>query len=165
MHRLVSAAAVVASAMALVGTAIVPSVPLLVWNVTASAPLGLYLRSTAPIHRRDWALVRAPDAARDLAAARHYLPLNVPMVKNIAALDGDLVCRQGAAVRINGTLRAIAQVRDSQSRLLPVWQGCVQLSAGQLFLLNAPRASFDSRYFGALPHSDLIERIVPLWTF
>ena len=139
--------------------------PLLIWNVTASAPLGLYRGSMASGSRGDWVLVRTPDAARDLAAARHYLPRNVPMVKKIAGLRGDLVCRHGGAIRVNDALRAVALDRDHQGRPLPVWQGCVRLRSDQIFLLTTPSASFDSRYFGPVPVPNLIERIVPLWTY
>lgn len=139
--------------------------PLLVWNVTASAPIGLYRRSGASLARGDWALVRTPETARALASQRHYLPGNVPMVKKIAALAGDLVCRNGGAVSVNGVVRAVALAADHQGRPLPVWQGCRRLSTDQIFLLTAPPSSFDSRYFWAVPRANLIERIVPLWTF
>ena len=62
--------------------------PLLLWNASASAPVGLYrVMSGAPIQRGDMVLVRTPDSVRDLAAERGYLPLNVPLVKRVAALD------------------------------------------------------------------------------
>jgi len=139
--------------------------PLLVWNVTASAPIGLYRRSFATVERAAWVLITPPRQAHILAAQRGYLPLNVPMVKQIAALSGDTVCRTNSTVTVNGTLRATALSQDSKGRVLPVWQGCEHLSDGQIFVLTAPSASFDSRYFGAVPRANIIERIEPLWTF
>ena len=65
--------------------------PLLVWNVTHSAPIGLYRRVFAGVENGAWVLVRAPSAAADLAASRGYLPRSVPMVKRVAALSGDHV--------------------------------------------------------------------------
>jgi type IV secretory pathway protease TraF len=87
------------------------------------------------------------------------------MVKRIAALSGDTVCRINNTVTVNGTVRAIALSRDSRGRALPVWQGCKRLNDNQIFVLTAPSASFDSRYFGAVPRANIIERIEPLWTF
>lgn len=139
--------------------------PLLVWNVTESAPLGLYRRSWVPPKNGDWMLLRPPRAVAELAAARHYLPRNVPMVKRIAASSGDTVCRAGVVVRVNGEVRAVAQARDRAGRLLPRWSGCARLHGGQFFVLNAPALSFDSRYFGAVDAAQVIERIEPLWTF
>ena len=139
--------------------------PLLVWNVTASAPIGLYRRSFATVERAAWVLIMPPRQAHILAAQRGYLPLNVPMVKQIAALSGDTVCRTNNTVTVNGAVRAIALSQDSRGRALPVWQGCEHLGDGQIFVLTAPSASFDSRYFGAVPRANIIERIEPLWTF
>jgi conjugative transfer signal peptidase TraF len=139
--------------------------PLLVWNVTASAPIGLYRRSFLTVERAAWVLISPPRQAHILAAQRGYLPLNVPMVKRIAALSGDMVCRTNSTVTVNGTARAIALSRDSRGGELPVWQGCERLNDNQIFVLNTPSASFDSRYFGVVPRANIIERITPLWTF
>ncbi len=139
--------------------------PLLVWNVTPSAPIGLYRHSGDAIVKGAWVLVRPPKSAARLAAMRGYLPANIPMVKRVAAMTGDLVCRDGEQIRINGQPAARALKADSQGRDLPTWQGCDRLSAGELFLLTAPTASFDSRYFGAVPARNLIERIQPIWTY
>ena len=139
--------------------------PLLVWNVTASAPIGLYRRSFLGISRAAWVLITPPRPAHILAAQRGYLPLNIPMVKRIAALSGDTVCRTNNTVTVNGAVRAIALSRDSRGRALPVWQGCERLNDNQTFVLTTPSASFDSRYFGVVPRANIIERIEPLWTF
>jgi len=139
--------------------------PLLVWNATASAPVGLYRRSFSNVERAAWVLINPPDRARILAAQRGYLPQNVPMVKRIAALSRDTVCRTNSIVTINGIVRAIALSHDSKGRALPVWQGCERLDNNQIFVLTTPSASFDSRYFGVVPRANIIERIEPLWTF
>jgi len=139
--------------------------PFLVWNVTHSAPIGLYRQVFADIERGAWVLVRAPDAAAELAASRGYLPRAVPMVKRIAAASGDQVCRFGRAVTINGHTVAQALWRDTLGRNLPVWSGCVELNPDQIFLITSPSASFDSRYFGPVPIGNVIERIAPLWIF
>jgi conjugative transfer signal peptidase TraF len=139
--------------------------PLLVWNVTHSAPIGLYRRVFADVGDGAWVLVRAPSAAADLAAARGYLPRSVPMVKRVAASSGDHVCRNGQSVSINGQTAAQALWQDSLGRALPVWSGCIDLKPDQIFLITTPPTSFDSRYFGPVPTSNVIERIAPLWTF
>ena len=139
--------------------------PLLVWNATASAPVGLYRRSFSNVERAAWVLINPPDQARILAAQRGYLPQNVPMVKRIAALSLDMVCRTNSTVTIYGVVRAIALSRDSKGRVLPVWKGCERLNNDQIFVLTTPSASFDSRYFGVVPSANIIESIEPLRTF
>lgn len=66
--------------------------PWLVWNASASAPIGLYRVLPGKPASGDLVLVRTPDSARQLAAERGYLPHDVPLVKRVAALDGDTVC-------------------------------------------------------------------------
>src|SRR5689334_4676678 len=72
----------------------IPS-PRLVWNASASAPVGLYWRIDGRPARRDLVLAWAPLWARRLADERHYLPMAVPLIKRVAAVDGDTVCAGG----------------------------------------------------------------------
>lgn len=60
--------------------------PRLVWNASASAPIGLY--AARPVHaarRGDLVAAHAPAPVALLMAERHYLPLRVPMLKPVAA--------------------------------------------------------------------------------
>ena len=139
-------------------------VPLLVWNMSASAPVGLYaIRPGAALRRGDYALAWAPAAARELAARRRYLPRNVPLVKRVAALPGDQICAQGDAIRVGGRAAARRRASDAQGRALPAWQGCRTLGAGEMLLLMPHPDSFDGRYFGATQRDQLIGKAVPLW--
>ncbi|WP_260929129.1 S26 family signal peptidase [Novosphingobium sp. 9] len=97
-------------------------------------------------------------------ARRRYLPRSVPLLKRIAALGDDKVCRFGDAITINGRTAARALARDSHHRALPAWQGCHRLGADEVFVLNAAPDSFDSRYFGAVPRASVIARAIPLLT-
>jgi len=140
--------------------------PRLIWNATASAPIGLYdVRSQATFARGELVLVRPPQWVRVFAASRGYLPITVPMVKRILAQNGDTVCREGDAITINGRVVAHALLADRAGRGLPVWLGCHELGEGEIFLLmDGVRASFDSRYFGAVPTTAIVGKVVPLWT-
>src|SRR3546814_13011503 len=70
----------------------------------------------APLARGDMVIARVPIAFRMLAARRHYLPANVPLVKRVAATVGDEVCAVGARVTVNGRLAAKRQTRDEIGR-------------------------------------------------
>jgi conjugative transfer signal peptidase TraF len=151
---------------ALGGTEIARPVPRLVWNATASAPVGLYrVELAANLRRGDFVLAWPPDAARQLAAERHYLPADVPLVKRVAAMAGDIVCRRDSHIAINGLEVATALRADSRGRSLPHWSGCQKLTRNQVFLLipDVPD-SFDGRYFGPIATSAVIGQLVPLWT-
>ena len=141
--------------------------PWLVWNASASAPLGLYAVVHGPaVARGDLVLAEPPDAARQLAAERGYLPADVPLVKRVAALPGDTVCSASVAIIINGRQVAERLSADSRGRPLPTWAGCRLLQGGEVFLLmEGVSDSFDGRYFGPVETTAIIGRLVPLWTW
>ena len=138
--------------------------PCLVWNASASAPIGLYRVLPGDTVRGDLVLVHTPASIRKLAAERGYLPPNIPLVKRIAAAGGDVVCSVGDAISINGRVVAERLARDRLGRPLPTWSGCRLLDGDEAFLLMEGRAdSFDSRYFGPVPTAAIIGRLAPLW--
>ena len=138
--------------------------PLLVWNASASAPIGLYRVRSGQVVHGDLALVQTPESVRQLAAERRYLAYNVPLIKRIAAMGGDVVCAAGAMISINGQHVADRLVRDSFERSLPHWDGCHLLNSDEVFLLMEDvRDSFDSRYFGPVQVTAIIGKLAPLW--
>ena len=138
--------------------------PVVVWNASASAPIGLYRVVPGTPQRGDLVLVRTPRSIETLAGTRHYLPAGVPLVKHIAAGGGDRVCAAGGTIFINGQPVVRQLDADRAGRLLPRWTGCRALAQGEVFLLNMPEESFDSRYFGPVPTANIIGRLVALWT-
>jgi conjugative transfer signal peptidase TraF len=162
---LASTAGMVVAATA--ATMLWPPRPALVWNLSASSPLGLY-RVTAPGQVRPGETVVAwpPAAARRLAAERRYLPANVPLVKEVAAAAGDRVCALGEIVTVNGRFAALRWREDPSGRPLPWWSGCVRLDGDQLLLLmRGGGDSFDGRYFGVTSRRQLVGRARHLWGF
>lgn len=142
--------------------------PLLVYNGSASVPLGFYRvvhdMAVRPMAAGDLVLAIAPEAARRLAAVRGYLPADVPLVKPVAARAGDLVCADSGIVIINGRVAADTLLIDGKGRPLPAWHGCRTLHHSEIFLLASKvRASFDSRYFGPITTDAIIGRLIPLW--
>lgn len=138
--------------------------PRWVWNETASVPVGLYrIQPTVPIRVGDIVAIRLPEREATLLATRGYLPFGVTLLKPVAALAGQSVCRNGAHITIDGKPVGDAKTVDHRGRLLPVWQGCQRLGARQVFVMNASvPTSLDSRYFGALPMDAVIGRAVPV---
>lgn len=138
--------------------------PRLVWNISASAPRGLYLLDPAArLQRGDMVAAQLPVRWAELAEKRRYLPARVPLIKRIAARSGDSVCAFGAFVTVNGRARALRRDADSLDRRLPAWQGCVHLRDGQVFLLMDSSASFDGRYFGVTEAADVLGRARLIW--
>ncbi len=163
-RRIVLLAGCVAAAT--LATLAVPVSRYAVWNASASVPTGLYaIRGKASLHVGERVAIEAPPALRRLLATRGYLPAGVPLLKRIAAVNGQRVCRFGHGVTIDGDFAGVARARDQLGRPLPAWFGCRVLRAGELFVMNpvAPD-SFDGRYFGVLTIADVIGRATPVWT-
>ncbi|WP_363737634.1 S26 family signal peptidase [Sphingobium sp. LMA1-1-1.1] len=142
-----------------------PPLPRLVWNASASAPIGFYAVSPgmAP-GRGDMVIAWPPPAARQVAAQRRYLPANVPLVKRVMAVSGDTICAADRTVMVNGRPVALRRAADAAGRPLPGWQGCIRLVPGMVFLLMTETPdSFDGRYFGPTAARDVIGRATPLW--
>ncbi len=154
-----------AAAVSFVAVALADPAPWLIWNASASAPIGLY--RIHPDHDPPVGTLVAALPPASLArwlAGRGYLPAGVPLLKHVAAKAGQHICRIGNVVSVDARPVAVAQARDSRGRRLPDWYGCRTLQTGEVLLLNAAvRDSLDSRYFGPFPASAIIGRATPLY--
>ncbi len=137
--------------------------PVLVWNASASAPVGLYRIDDRAPEIGDLVLVRVGAELEEFIKAREYLPPEIPLLKRVAARSGAEICREDEAVLIDKNHVADALSFDSRGRKLPVWSGCFILQSDEMFLLNAPQKSLDGRYFGATKVNDVIGVAVPVW--
>ncbi|WP_325148040.1 S26 family signal peptidase [Brevundimonas diminuta] len=138
--------------------------PRLIWNASASLPIGLYrLEPTRAAAAGELVAYRpAPEWSRAFAA-RGYLPDGVPLLKPVAATAPSVVCRWEQSVFIDGRKVADALEKDRAGRPLPRWRGCITLDPEAVFLLapDVPDA-LDSRYFGPVDRKELLGRIVPV---
>ncbi len=150
---------------AIVAPITMPATPRLIWNATASVPIGLYRLHPRPRLQRGMIVaVNLPADTARLAASREYLPVGVPLLKPVAGLEGDFVCRAGDTVFVDGKPIGRARAADRHGRPLPRWSGCAWLGPGDVFVMNpAVPDSFDGRYFGVLPTSSIIGRATPVW--
>lgn len=141
-----------------------PPSPRLVWNASASAPVGLYFVSPGSVPESgDMVVARLPPLVRELAAQRRYLPRNVPLVKRVAAIAGDRVCASGRIVTVNGDPVATRPAFDGMGHRMPFWLGCTRLRGRQVLLLMDGASSFDGRYFGVTEGRDVIGKARLLW--
>ena len=98
-------------------SSLIASSPRLVWNASASAPVGLYRIETVNAPKvGDLLAVRAPERIARFMAARGYLPINALLLKRVAALSGTPICRLDERILVAGREIARAKRRDSQHR-------------------------------------------------
>lgn len=137
-----------------------PSPPRLMWNTTSSVPIGAYwLRPPGALRIGDIVAVDPPPLMARWLATRGLLPAGVPLLKPVAGLPGQIVCRTRDLVTIDGKPIGQAREHDRLGRPLPRWSGCHRLAQDEVFLMNAlSPASFDGRYFGATRRADVLAR-------
>jgi len=147
--------------IAIPATGILP--PILLYNPSESAPLGWYrIEGIDEISRGDLVVANLPADASELAAQRGYLPNGIPVIKTIAALDGDMVCEENGLLQINGLPTVQVLTADRAGRPLPSpWKTCRQLREDEVLLLSDRTPdSFDGRYFGAAQKTDIAGQAV-----
>lgn len=185
MTRAFALGATLAGALLMWAPVDLPLPTLLVWNASASAPIGLYrVDPFASPRAGDRVIVDPPAPVADFLAARQYLPRGVPLIKTVAAMAPARVCRDGLVISVSLTHAAVpetlpgavpdalsdsavtveAQATDRRGRGLPTWSGCHSLTTDELFLLNADVAqSLDGRYFGPTPKASIRGVVHPLF--
>lgn len=135
------------------------------WNASPSAPIGLYrLQSIDHLGRRDLVTVAAPGAIAAFIAERGYLPPDTPLLKHVAGLPGQIVCRTRGGITVDGIALGEAQQFDSLGRPMPVWQGCRRITSDEVFLMNpGAENSLDGRYFGPIHRGAILAEAIPIW--
>lgn len=138
----------------------------LIWNASASAPIGFYtIDFNGPFEVTDLVAVDAPEPLATFLSDRGYLSKGVPLMKRILGVSGQTVCRTGLTITVDGIEVGSALARDRAGRDLPVWQGCKRIHTGEFFAMNWQAGdSLDGRYFGLLSTDQIIGRAIPLWT-
>ncbi|QYU70579.1 S26 family signal peptidase [Leptolyngbya sp. 15MV] len=161
--------ALVAIMLVGLGLIAVPAVvgwqPRIIWNASASVPVGLYVAAPANhIALGDLVLVHPPEALAAFLAERGYVARGVPLLKHVAALPPQVVCAEGTAITVDGRAVALRRAANRLGRVLPTWHGCHRLEPGEVFLLNPVEPdSLDGRYFGPLPRTNIVARLRPVW--
>ncbi len=138
-----------------------PPKPKLLYNPSASAPIGWYrLEGKSPPKVGDQVAAYAPDWARKLADERRYLPYEYPMIKTIWASSGTKICTHNNRISVPNYPVITSLPQDSLGRDMPKLSGCFTLQAEEYFLVSPDvQAGFDSRYFGAVRHENILGRV------
>ncbi|PZU68687.1 S26 family signal peptidase [Sphingobium sp.] len=154
------------SVMGVAIASVVPTPLRFVWNASASVPIGLYdLGPSRDLRVGDMVAMIPEKALADFMVERGYIGRNVPLIKHVAALPGQRVCRTGNAVTVDDVALGDALDHDRHGRELPVWQGCQRIGDAQIFLMNpGVPDSLDGRYFGPVPARAVIGTATPLYT-
>jgi conjugative transfer signal peptidase TraF len=168
LRRKIAVLAVISASIILTIAGTAPHTPLIVYNASGSAPLGFYYLENRLPDRGETAVVRPPALIELMMVTRQILPPSVPLIKQVAAVGSDEICRSkdsGGVISVNGKVVAETFDKDREGRPLPSWEGCMKLIDGEFFLLQPHPLSFDSRYFGPVLKCDILGVARPIWTW
>jgi conjugative transfer signal peptidase TraF len=142
-------------------------------NTSYSLPMGLYITTSA----EDAPFVEFCPAGRFAreSSERGYRTPGfacpdgaVPLLKPVVARDGDQVETSAAGISVNGVLlpKTAPLAKDSALRLLDHWPfGAYVVEPGTIWVASTYHAgSYDSRYMGPIPTSQIRRRLRALWT-
>jgi conjugative transfer signal peptidase TraF len=138
-------------------------------NLSPSVPTGIW-RIVEGGHEKGGYAAVSPNAhyGYSLAVERSYLPGFSPMLKRVAAAEGDVIDydEEEKAVTVNGEYIMMTEIisRDTEGRPLPRASFPVTLERGQVWLSSENIRGYDSRYFGPVS-SDILRRATPVWIF
>ena len=140
--------------VALAGLALIADhrpAPVLI-NESASLPRGVYVRLPGAAPARDTVVAVPQPSAVRAYLERLGMPGDLLLIKRVAAVGGDTVCRRDDQL-VTPERTLVVQDRDRRGVALPTWSGCRRLGEEELFLLGDTPSSFDSRYFGPVARS------------
>ncbi len=154
------------SVMGVAIAAFIPTPLRLVWNASASVPIGFYdLDPPRHLEIGDLVAVMPDQPLADFMVERGYIGRGVPLMKRVMGLPGQQVCRTGGSITVDAVPLGEALDRDRVGRELPVWRGCRRIADGAIFLMNPDvRDSLDGRYFGLIPTRTVSGKATPLYT-
>ena len=162
-------------AVLLVAAATSPQAPWLLWNGTGSVPYGIYLRLDRPAARGDLVAACLPEDLARYGHERGYLlagsrcpARTAPVLKRLAARSGAWIEIVEGSVSIDRASWPGSEVRtrDSAGRPIPsLVKFPYVVPVGQVLLLSEHPRSFDGRYFGPIPESQILGAYRPLLTW
>ncbi len=142
------------------------------WNDSPSVPVGVYLRDRQ-FQKGDFVEVCAPDRIVADGIDRGYIPFGGPcyhatrpLVKVLAAIEGDVIDVTPAGITINGRRwpqsRRRYLTRDGEAITNWVPYGRRRLERGRVLVLGTHPDSWDSRVWSDIPSSCVRARWIPI---
>lgn len=143
-----------------------PLPKILVYNRSASLPVGWYLIvPTQQLHVGDIVVFKAPSQAEALAIERGWLPKGDLMLKQIGALAGmSYRIQDDGQFYVGDAYWGQALEVDRQDRPMPQLRGSFTVESGNFLPVSHHPTSFDGRYYGTVPLANIRCKVVPVLT-
>jgi type IV secretory pathway protease TraF len=136
--------------------------PVLIWNATPSAPVGLYLVTGKTLETGRRVAVRPPQAVRELGVRYRLMRSDDLLIKTAAARSGDVLCEREGRLERNGLDIGGRGPVGPGPGLFASGAPCRRLRPGELLLLGDGERSWDGRSFGLVSEHEVVGVVEPL---
>lgn len=151
----------------------------IIFTYTGSIPVGFYrMVPMGSIQRGDYISFCLPDKIANLGLERAYINPgscangSEELLKEVIAVAGDRVEVSDSAIRVNYQNLALSYFAPTavvDKDHLPVHRfiknGTCIAKGYWVYGYGNPRYSWDSRYYGEIPRTNIKHRLIPLWQF
>ena len=142
--------------------------PKFVLNLSSSLPIGVYkIRPfNGSLQRGDTVWITPPQLIGNFIYENGWLPRGWPLLKIAAAIPGDHYEITDTNIAVNNERIGPVFLQDSKGNFLPKIRGRFIVGKNQFLpIATNIEKSFDGRYFGAMPQSNIIAFADPLIVF
>lgn len=127
-------------------------------NISSSLPCGVWqIQEGNNLHIGD-----------SIVIDKSVIPSNrINLVKDVGALPGDVMTRQGDLVFRNGIEMPLSTIHavNSNGEKIDCADYPVVVPDGHIWLNSRHERGYDSRYFGPVPIQHVIGKVKPLWVW
>lgn len=132
-----------------------------IWNGSASAPVGLYVKvSSENLALDDFVLVKTGNKLDPISELFPTKPTY--LLKHIELLPGERYRVDGSSVFTERQVFKRQETSLNGIKLPRLEDGTYLVPDNHYFVANFPEKSYDSRYFGPVAKSDIAEKVVPV---
>lgn len=138
------------------------------FNVTTSLPQGFYLRIPCKECRRgDYIVYEPSEEVKTLIIKNGWGDGRRDFLKKVGATEGEKYSIESDTLRFEIEGKYIGQVyeTDDAGNVLPKLRGEFEVPKDYVLPIATSARSFDGRYSGAIPKSQIKARVVPILTW
>lgn len=137
-------------------------------NVTSSLPTGLYMKIPSKECRHNDYIVYEPnEAVKEMIIENGWGDGKHDFLKKVGAIEGEKYSIDVETLKFEIDGKYIGQVyeTDNAGNVLPKLRGEFEVPKDYVLPIATSARSFDGRYSGAIPKSQIKARVVPILTW
>ena len=135
-------------------------------NVTASLPVGLYLRTPdRNFQRGDYIIYEPAPPVKNILEENGWETDAKFFMKTVGGIGGDSYSITETGEFFIGNKRIGKTFsKDGRGKKLPQLRGRFEISKGYVLPIGTNEKSFDGRYTGVIAEEDIKCKVIPIWT-